>query len=61
MKMTFVQMFEALVETPASAVFHSRELTELFNDGLDLERSEQLTDLRRRIYDSAESGNSDAD
>ena len=42
--------FEILVETPDTAISHGTELEEIFNEGLVLERSEQLQDVRQAIY-----------
>lgn len=44
--------FEVLVETPETAVSHSEDITEIFDRGLVLERSDQLQPLRQTIYDS---------
>ena len=41
--------FEVLVETPATAVSHSEELTEIFDTGLVLAGSDRLKELRRNI------------
>ena len=45
--------FEVLVETPATAVSHSEELTEIFDTGLVLAESDRLQELRRDIYKSS--------
>ena len=45
--------FEVLVETPATAVSHSEELTEIFDTGLVLAGSDRLQELRRNIYQSS--------
>lgn len=42
--------FEILVETPDTAISHGTELEEIFDEGLVLERSEQLQDVRQAIY-----------
>jgi len=42
--------FEVLVETPATAVSHGTELTELFDEGLVLTTSPQLQQLRQDLY-----------
>jgi hypothetical protein len=41
--------FEVFVETPATAVSHSEELTEIFDTGLVLAGSDRLKELRRNI------------
>jgi predicted nucleotidyltransferase len=42
--------FEVLVETPDTAISHGTELEEIFDEGLVLERSEKLQDVRQAIY-----------
>lgn len=46
--------FEVLVETPDTAVSHGAELEEIFDEGLVLQRSEQLQDVRQAIYTKSE-------
>jgi len=48
--------FEVLVETPDTAVSHGGELEEIFNEGLVLDRSDRLQELRQNIYDSSGGG-----
>lgn len=48
--------FEVLVETPDTAVSHGRELKEIFDDGLVLDRSDQFQKLRQQIYTAAGEG-----
>ncbi|MCY4732545.1 nucleotidyltransferase domain-containing protein [Natronomonas gomsonensis] len=43
--------FEVLVETPGTAVSHGGELQEIFDEGLVLDRSDRLQELRQNIYD----------
>lgn len=43
--------FEVLVETPGTAVSHGGELQEIFDEGLVLDRSDRLQELRQKIYD----------
>ncbi|WP_205254253.1 nucleotidyltransferase domain-containing protein [Haloarcula sp. JP-Z28] len=45
--------FEVLVETPDTAVSHGGELKEIFDEGLVLERSDQIQELRQNIYASS--------
>ncbi|SFC59714.1 Predicted nucleotidyltransferase [Halobiforma haloterrestris] len=45
--------FEVLVETPDTAVSHGGELKEIFDEGLVLDRSDQLQELRQNIYASS--------
>lgn len=42
--------FEVLVETPASAKSHSENLVEIFDDGIVLQRTEQLSEVRDVVY-----------
>lgn len=42
--------FEVLVETPESAMSHGERLQEIFDEGLVLERTEQLEDVRQAVY-----------
>lgn len=44
-------VFEVLVETPATAVSHGEELKPIFDDGLVLDRSDSLDELRQNIYE----------
>lgn len=53
--------FEILVETPETAVTHSQELREIFDDGLVLDHSDQLKEVRQTIYDTSEEDDSNAD
>ncbi len=48
--------FEILVETPDTAISHGTELEEIFDEGLVLERSEQLQDVRQAIYAESQEG-----
>jgi len=48
--------FEILVETPETAASHGAKLEEIFDDGLVLDRSEQLQELRRAIYADSPGG-----
>ena len=48
--------FEVLVETPDTAVSYGAELHEIFDEGLVLERSEQLHAVRRSIYAESRGG-----
>jgi predicted nucleotidyltransferase len=48
--------FEVLVETPDTAVSHGGKLEEIFNEGLVLDRSDRLQELRQNIYDSSGGG-----
>lgn len=48
--------FEVLVETPDTAVSHGTELKEIFDDGLVLDGSDQLQELRQDIYASSGAG-----
>jgi predicted nucleotidyltransferase len=48
--------FEVLVETPDTAISHGGDLKEIFDEGLVLERSDQLQELRQNIYASAGGG-----
>ena len=48
--------FEILVETPETAASHGAKLTEIFDDGLVLDRSEQLQELRQVIYADSPGG-----
>jgi len=43
--------FEVLVETPGTAVSYGGELQEIFDEGLVLDRSDRLQELRQKIYD----------
>lgn len=46
--------FEVLVETPASAKSHGENLAEIFDNGLVLDRTDRLSEIRRAVYaDSA--------
>jgi predicted nucleotidyltransferase len=42
--------FEVLVETPESAVSHGQDLQEIFDEGIVLERTAALDDVRNEIY-----------
>ena len=42
--------FEVLVETPDSAVSHGSELAKIFDEGLILEHTEQLSKIREAVY-----------
>lgn len=42
--------FEVLVETTESATSHGGELREIFDEGIVLERSDRLTDVRTAVY-----------
>lgn len=42
--------FEVLVETPDSAVSHGSELAEIFDEGLILEHTERLGNIREKVY-----------
>ena len=53
--------FEVLVETPDTAVTHSQELSKIFDEGLVLNQSEQLKEVRQTIYETSEEDNSNAD
>jgi predicted nucleotidyltransferase len=53
--------FEILVETPETAVTHSQELREIFDEGLVLNQSDQLKEVRQTIYDTSEEDDSNAD
>ena len=53
--------FEILVETPETAVTHSQELREIFDDVLILNQSDQLKEVRQTIYDTSEEDDSNAD
>jgi predicted nucleotidyltransferase len=46
--------FEVLVETPDTAVSHGAELTGIFDEGLVLNRSDRLHELRQNIYATVE-------
>lgn len=46
--------FEILVETPDTAVSHGAELTDIFDEGLVLNRSDRLHKLRQNIYATVE-------
>ena len=48
--------FEVLVETPESASQYGRKLREIFDDGLVLERSDDLRDVRRNVYEDEGEG-----
>ncbi|RQG87116.1 nucleotidyltransferase [Natrarchaeobius halalkaliphilus] len=48
--------FEVLVETPDTAVSHGGELKEIFDEGLVLDRSNRLQELRQNIYASSGGG-----
>ena len=48
--------FEILVETPDTAVTHRGELQEIFDEGLVLDRSNRLQELRQQIYASSAGG-----
>jgi predicted nucleotidyltransferase len=52
--------FEVLVETPETAVTHSQGLREIFDEGLVLNQSDQLKEVRQTIYDRSEQGDSNA-
>ena len=43
--------FEVLAETPGSAMSHGAKLAELFDEGIVLERTDQLSDVRRFVYE----------
>ena len=44
--------FEVLIETPDTAVSHGGELKGIFDEGLVLDRSDRLQELRQTVYDS---------
>ncbi len=44
--------FEVLVETPDSAVSHGPKLQEIFDEGIVLERTDALQEVRNAIYES---------
>lgn len=48
--------FEILVETLETAASHGAKLEEIFDDGLVLDRSEQLQELRQAIYANSPGG-----
>lgn len=48
--------FEVLVETPDTAVSHGEDLTEIFDEGLVLDQSDRLQELRQNIYASPGGG-----
>lgn len=48
--------FEVLVETPETAVSHRGDLKEIFDEGLVLDRSDRLQELRQNIYVSSGEG-----
>ena len=48
--------FEILVETPETAASHGAKLEKIFDDGLILDRSEQLQELRQAIYADSPGG-----
>jgi len=48
--------FEVLVETPDTAVSHGGDLKEIFDEGLVLDRSDRLQELRQNIYVSSGEG-----
>lgn len=47
--------FEVLIETPESAISHSENLREIFDDGLVLARTDSLSEIRRAVYDEGSS------
>jgi len=49
--------FEILVETPDSAMSHGKEVAEIFDEGLILERTEQLANIREEVYADVSRGN----
>ncbi len=48
--------FEVLVETPDTAVSHGGDLKEIFDDGLVLDRSDRLQEVRQNISTSSGGG-----
>ena len=53
--------FEVLVETTTTLISHGSELTEIFDDGLVLDRSDQLQELQQELSASSQGGGTDAD
>lgn len=46
--------FEVLAETPDSAISHGTDLAELFDEGIVLERTDQLSAVRQAAYEPRE-------
>ncbi|SNR60447.1 nucleotidyltransferase domain-containing protein [Halorubrum vacuolatum] len=48
--------FEVLVETIESAASHGEQLQDIFDEGIVLERTDALADVREAVYESARGG-----
>ena len=48
--------FQVLVETPDTALSHGTEVAEIFDEGLILEHTEQLSKIRKAVYADASRG-----
>lgn len=48
--------FEILVETPETALSHGEDIAEIFDEGLILERTEQLANIRETVYAAVSRG-----
>jgi len=48
--------FEILVETPDTALSHGKELAEIFDEGLILEHTERLANIREEVYADVSGG-----
>lgn len=48
--------FEILVETPDTALSHAKEVAEIFDEGLILQRAEQLANIREAVYADVSGG-----